>query len=190
MAKNKNTKTTTIVASIITLAQLAEFGENGTFAKAEQIGGLVDAGHAEVGAVNAEGLFPVRITFAGLQALNAGSKPAPSPEFKIESDIPLPKVSVGRKANSTGWAYPFPALAVGQSFVIRNVNPEQVKKLKGAVGNANRRFSVPKLDEAGNPVTKVSKKGKENPVTVQTCNFVGREVVENEVSCFRIWRKA
>lgn len=161
---------------------------------------LAEAGLVEVNPAmaNDAGELATRATQKGIDSVskndeNATSetqgKPAKTEKvktmFQLEDNVALPSIS-GR--GRTGTAYPFEAMAVGQSFFVANSEdkPNAAKSLASTVSSATARYAVPSADGA----TKTNKKGETVPVMVETRKFVVRSVEENGVKGARVWRTA
>lgn len=119
---------------------------------------------------------------------DAGSEPvaAPSGDFAIDTDVPLPSARGGRG----GSVYPFDDLPVGGSFFVAATadRPNPAKSLASTVSSATARFAV---EIPGETVT--NRKGNIVPKTRETRKFTVRsvdETAQGRGKGARIWRIA
>lgn len=93
-------------------------------------------------------------------------------QFPLESVEFIPAVS--RRSVERGSKYPFDIMEVNQRFYVDGA--DAVKKIQSAMGNANKKYSTPVVDEEGNVVTKLGRKGDLIPVREQIREFTCRAV--------------
>lgn len=199
-------KKTSVIATVIGLAEIVAAGANGLLTPAAVHGPLVEAGLVEINPamVNEAGEIATRATQAGIESLDSsaivvdnatteanssiaetGKTEKVKSMFKIEDSVPVPTIS-GR--GRSGNVYPFNQLEVGQSFFVANSEskPNAAKSLASTVCSATARYAVPAEDGS----TKTNKKGEVVPVLVETRKFVVRSVEEDGVKGARVWRTA
>ena len=204
--KKSAAKKTSVIATVIGLAEIVAAGANGLFTPAAVHGPLVEADLVEINPAmtNENGEVATRATQKGIESLDSGAIVADNATteansetaatgktekvktmLQIEDNVPVPAISGrGRGCN----VYPFNQLEVGQSFFVANSEskPNAAKSLASTVSSATARYAVPAEDGS----TKTNKKGEVVPVLVETRKFVVRSVEEDGVKGARVWRTA
>lgn len=170
----------------ITLAQIADAGENGMYVLESSISALINDGLVETdGSVNDDGEKRYRASDKGKANISDKEPKTATVKtaFSLDDDVPMPVVSASRGRTET---YPFDLMNVNQSFFVANSEDKKdaYKSLGSTVSGANQRYAVP--DESG--ATKQNRKGETVPVMVFTRRFVIKRVTENGIDGARIWR--